>query len=200
MSEVAIKNANILLLDLSKGMTKDPHIEYCLVNDIKPISEYARNYDANSDQITDPILLDSVNLDKTTLLTCCRQLISDEIYRQLNGKNCPLCRQNISIKYLRFHYQNKSYVVGYNNADTVIELKKRIVQTIREDGDKYLEFKILKYPKIKLYRKNYDQENIIERHFCQGFCHNELLLPESNKLSQFKLVSGSTIKLISDVL
>ena len=121
-------STNIFLLDCKKE--KELHKKFYYDNVISSLEEYAHNYD-NTGIITDVISLEEVPITNCTLLTCCCNLISDDTFNILKSPYCPLCRQLLLIKYVRVRWNNKIIIIGYNDNETVIELKNKIANKIK---------------------------------------------------------------------
>lgn len=162
---------DIILIDLLEEMLKEkyPWEKYYVSNDTLPLEDYSHNMINNI--IECPILLEETSIDNCTLLTCCKQFISDESFHQLKNKVCPLCRQDILINYvsviiLTYQEYGDRHIIGIDLNDRINDLEMKIRK----------ELKIVR--SVKLFR---------------GGRHLIRLYPLDKSLKYFNVNSGSLI-------
>jgi hypothetical protein len=85
---------------------------------MKPLEEYARNYD-NIGEFECPISQETCGVDDAIMLTCCRNLVSSQSFtllKQHRTTECPLCRRMMitSYIYVKMIYSNNYILLGCN--------------------------------------------------------------------------------------
>ncbi len=124
------KESQILLIHGSElKLEREPWKKYRHVENQRPLEEYALNK-PDGDSIECPISYEETPLSQTTLLTCCRNLISDTCYAQLRSNLCPFCANPRKTGYLFINtpFGNKLFIVYDPSEDTVGAMKTRIKQ------------------------------------------------------------------------
>ena len=130
VSATKVMNEEKPRLLLKGSDLKDPWQKYRYVENQRPLEEYALNK-PDGDCIECPISYEETPLDQTTLLTCCRKLISDVCYTQLHNNICPCCGNSRKTGYLFINNLMDKYklFIAYDpSVDTVGMMKNRIRQ------------------------------------------------------------------------